>query len=114
MLWMVYTNVGMSFVAARPSKVVQFKDTNARERGSPMLGLVKKIFGDSNEREIKRMLKAVDYINDLEAGIKPLSDEELKGKTMEFRNRLEKGEELDDLLPEAFAVVREAAIACTR
>ncbi|WP_090826848.1 preprotein translocase subunit SecA [Paenibacillus sp. yr247] len=74
-----------------------------------MLGLVKKIFGDSNEREIKRMLKAVDYINELEAGIKPLSDEELKGKTVEFRNRLEKGEELDDLLPEAFAVVREAA-----
>lgn len=74
-----------------------------------MLGLVKKIFGDSNEREIKRMLKAVDYINELEAGIKPLSDEELKEKTTEFRNRLEKGEELDDLLPEAFAVVREAA-----
>ncbi|CAN7153693.1 preprotein translocase subunit SecA [Paenibacillus sp. LjRoot153] len=74
-----------------------------------MLGLVKKIFGDSNEREIKRMLKAVDYINELEAGIKPLSDEELKGKTIEFRERLEKGEEIDDLLPEAFAVVREAA-----
>jgi preprotein translocase subunit SecA len=90
--------------------VVQFKDTNARERGSPMLGLVKKIFGDSNEREIKRMLKAVDYINELEAGIKPLSDEELKGKTIEFRERLEKGEEIDDLLPEAFAVVREAGI----
>jgi preprotein translocase subunit SecA len=75
-----------------------------------MLGLVKKIFGDSNEREIKRMLKTVDYINDLEASIKPLSDEELKGKTNEFRNRLEKGEELDDLLPEAFAVVREAGL----
>lgn len=89
--------------------MVQFKDTNAIERGSPMLGLVKKIFGDSNEREVKRMLKAVDYINELEAGIEPLSDEELRGKTVEFRNRLEKGEELDDLLPEAFAVVREAA-----
>ncbi|NQX70099.1 preprotein translocase subunit SecA [Paenibacillus alba] len=75
-----------------------------------MLGLVKKIFGDSNEREIKRMLKAVDYINELEATIKPLSDEELRGKTVEFRNRLEKGEELDDLLPEAFAVVREAGL----
>ncbi|MDR6553570.1 preprotein translocase subunit SecA [Paenibacillus qinlingensis] len=74
-----------------------------------MLGLVKKIFGDSNEREIKRMLKAVDYINELEASIKPLTDEELKGKTVEFRERLEKGEEIDDLLPEAFAVVREAA-----
>ncbi|GFZ97694.1 protein translocase subunit SecA 1 [Paenibacillus marchantiophytorum] len=75
-----------------------------------MLGLVKKIFGDSNEREIKRMVKAVDYINELEATIKPLSDEELRGKTVEFRNRLEKGEELDDLLPEAFAVVREAGL----
>ncbi|OCT13161.1 preprotein translocase subunit SecA [Paenibacillus pectinilyticus] len=75
-----------------------------------MLGLVKKIFGDSNEREIKRMLKAVDYINELEASIKPLSDEELRGKTIEFRERLEKGEEIDDLLPEAFAVVREAGI----
>ncbi|NOU66718.1 preprotein translocase subunit SecA [Paenibacillus sp. LMG 31461] len=75
-----------------------------------MLGLVKKIFGDSNEREIKRMLKAVDYINELEASIKPLSDEQLKGKTIEFRERLEKGEEIDDLLPEAFAVVREAGI----
>lgn len=90
--------------------MVQFKDTNARERGSPMLGLVKKIFGDSNEREIKRMLKAVDYINELEASIKPLTDEQLKGKTIEFRERLEKGEEIDDLLPEAFAVVREAGI----
>lgn len=75
-----------------------------------MLGLVKKIFGDSNEREIKRMLKAVDYINELETSIKPLTDEELKGKTIEFRERLEKGEEIDDLLPEAFAVVREAGI----
>ncbi|KRE97935.1 preprotein translocase subunit SecA [Paenibacillus sp. Soil766] len=75
-----------------------------------MLGLVKKIFGDSNDREIKRMLKAVDYINELEASIKPLTDEELRGKTIEFRERLEKGEELDDLLPEAFAVVREAGI----
>ncbi|OAS14489.1 preprotein translocase subunit SecA [Paenibacillus oryzisoli] len=75
-----------------------------------MLGLVKKIFGDSNDREIKRMLKAVDYINELEASIKPLTDEELKGKTVEFRERLEKGEEIDDLLPEAFAVVREAGI----
>jgi len=80
-----------------------------RERGSPMLGLVKKIFGDSNEREIKRMLKVVDHINSLEPTVIGLSDEELKGKTLEFRSRLEKGEDLDDLLPEAFAVVREAS-----
>jgi preprotein translocase subunit SecA len=75
-----------------------------------MLGLVKKIFGDSNEREIKRMWKTVDQINELEPSIKALSDEELKGKTAEFKARLEQGEELDDILPEAFAVVREASL----
>jgi preprotein translocase subunit SecA len=74
-----------------------------------MLGLVKKIFGDSNERELKRMWKAVEYINSLEPSIEVLSDEDLRGKTVEFRERLEKGEDLDDLLPEAFAVVREAS-----
>ncbi|WP_159885446.1 preprotein translocase subunit SecA [Paenibacillus puerhi] len=74
-----------------------------------MLGLVKKLFGDQNERELKRMWKAVEYINSLESGIEVLSDDQLKGKTVEFRGRLEKGEELDDLLPEAFAVVREAS-----
>ncbi len=74
-----------------------------------MLGLVKKIFGDSNEREIKRMWKTVDQINALEPTIQALSDEELKDKTAQFRQRLEQGEELDDLLPEAFAVVREAS-----
>lgn len=74
-----------------------------------MLGLVKKIFGDSNERELKRMWKAVEYINSLEPSIEVLSDEELRNKTVEFRERLEKGEELDDLLPEAFAVVRETS-----
>lgn len=74
-----------------------------------MLGLVKKIFGDSNEREIKRLLKTVDYINSLEPSLEPLTDEELKAKTVEFKGRLEQGEDLDDLLPEAFAVVREAS-----
>lgn len=73
-----------------------------------MLELVKKIFGDANEREIKRFTKTVEHINSLEPTIQKLSDEELRGKTDEFRNRLEQGEELDDLLPEAFAVVREA------
>jgi preprotein translocase subunit SecA len=74
-----------------------------------MLGLVKKIFGDTNDRELKRYWKAVEQINALEAEIEPLSDEELRGKTLEFRKRLEDGETLDDLLPEAFAVVREAS-----
>ncbi|OXM86350.1 preprotein translocase subunit SecA [Paenibacillus rigui] len=74
-----------------------------------MLGLVKKIFGDSNEREVKRLWKTVDAINELEPTIEVLSDEELRNKTAEFRERLEQGEDLDDLLPEAFAVVREAS-----
>ncbi|WP_028551016.1 preprotein translocase subunit SecA [Paenibacillus sp. UNC451MF] len=74
-----------------------------------MLGLVKKIFGDSNEREVKRLWKTVDAINQLEPSIEVLSDEELRHKTVEFRERLEQGEDLDDLLPEAFAVVREAS-----
>jgi preprotein translocase subunit SecA len=79
------------------------------ERGKPMLGLVRKIFGDANEREIKRMLKTVERINEWEPTFEALTDEQLGGKTDEFRSRLEKGETIDDLLPEAFAAVREAA-----
>ncbi|MEK0313785.1 preprotein translocase subunit SecA [Cohnella sp. 56] len=76
-----------------------------------MLGIVKKIFGDANEREVKRLSKTVDEINELESSVKGLSDEQLRAKTEEFRNRLNKENfELDDLLPEAFAVVREAAV----
>ncbi|MDF2724872.1 MAG: subunit SecA of preprotein translocase, partial [Paenibacillus sp.] len=75
-----------------------------------MLGLVKKIFGDTNDREVKRLMKTVEIINGLESEIQPLSDDELRNKTVEFRTRLENGEELDDLLPEAFAVVREASV----
>jgi preprotein translocase subunit SecA len=74
-----------------------------------MLGLVKKIFGDANEREIKRLMKAVEHINSLEPQFQALSDDELRGKTAEFKQRLENGEDLDDLLPEAFAAVREAS-----
>ncbi len=74
-----------------------------------MLGLVKKIFGDANEREIKRLSRTVEQINALEPQMAALSDEQLRAKTDEFRNRLAKGETLDDLLPEAFAVVREAS-----
>lgn len=80
-----------------------------RERGLLMLGLVKKMFGDFNEREIKRMLRTVEEINGLEPAMEALSDEQLRAKTDEFRARLDKGETLDDLLPEAFAVVREAS-----
>lgn len=65
-------------------------------------------FFDDNAREIKKYRKRVAVINGLEPAIQALSDEELAGKTSEFRERLEKGESLDSLLPEAFAVVREA------
>lgn len=74
-----------------------------------MLGLVKKIFGDSNDREIKRLMRTVEMINGMEPQMKALSDEELRNKTAEFRSRLEGGTELNELLPEAFAVVREGS-----
>lgn len=74
-----------------------------------MLGLVKKIFGDTNERDVKRLMKTVDIINKLEPDFVALSDEQLQGKTAEFRERIEKGETLDEVLPEAFATVREAS-----
>ncbi|MCL4476961.1 MAG: preprotein translocase subunit SecA [Nitrospirae bacterium] len=72
-------------------------------------GMLKKIFGTKNEREMKRLWPMVDRINALEPRISSLSDEQLKAKTPEFRSRLEGGETLDDLLPEAFAVVREVS-----
>ncbi|MBE0503378.1 MAG: preprotein translocase subunit SecA [Desulfuromonadales bacterium] len=74
-----------------------------------MLGnILKKVFGSQSERELKRLQPLVDQINALEAKIVALSDEQLRSKTDEFRGRLTKGEALDALLPEAFAVVREA------
>ena len=66
-----------------------------------------KVFGTANAREIKRLTPAVAQINALEPSIAALSDDQLRGRTAEFRLRLEQGETLDDLLPEAFAVVRE-------
>ncbi len=68
-----------------------------------------KIFGTYSEREIKRIMPIVKKVNSLEEIIEKLSDEELKQKTEEFKGRLKKGETLDDILPEAFAVVREAS-----
>ena len=73
------------------------------------MGMVNKIFGTHSDREIKRINKLVDQIEALDESMQKLSDEELKGKTEEFKKRLENGETLDDLLVEAFAVVREAA-----
>ena len=70
--------------------------------------LLKKLFGSKNEREVKRMLKTVKAVNALEEQMLALSDEQLRAKTAEFRERLAKGETLDQLLPEAFAVAREA------
>jgi len=72
-------------------------------------GILKKLFGTKNEREIKRLLPVVERINALEPGISSLTDSQLKDKTPEFKRRLEEGESIDDLLPEAFAVVREAS-----
>src|SRR5439155_25587479 len=64
---------------------------------------------DSNEAELRRLKKVVVRINALEAGTTALSDDALRARTAEFRDRLAKGETLDDILPEAFAVVRDAA-----
>ena len=75
-----------------------------------MLGkIARKIFGSANDRFIKKQYKIVNQINALEPDFIKLSDEQLKAKTEEFRQRIKNGETLDDLLPEAFACVREAA-----
>ncbi|MGE8393102.1 preprotein translocase subunit SecA [Pseudomonas sp. BIGb0427] len=70
--------------------------------------LLKKLFGSKNEREVKRMLKTVQIVNAFEEQMVALSDEQLRAKTAAFKERLAKGETLDQLLPEAFAVAREA------
>jgi len=74
-----------------------------------MLGFAKKLFGSSNDRKVKMMSARVAKINALEPEYAALSDEALKAKTDEFKARLAKGESLEDLMPEAFAVVREAS-----
>lgn len=71
--------------------------------------IIKKIFGTKNDRELKRIKPLVQRVNDLEPSIKKLSDSELQRKTVEFKERLARGESLDSILPEAFAVVREAS-----
>ncbi|SAH90735.1 preprotein translocase subunit secA [Bordetella ansorpii] len=73
-----------------------------------MVSLLKKLIGSRNDRLLKQYRKLVNQINGLEPKISALSDEELAAKTQEFRNRVQQGSSLDDLLPEAFAVVREA------
>ena len=73
------------------------------------MGLMEKIFGDINTKEVKKVEKIADQVMALEDQMAALTDEELKAKTPEFKERLASGETLDDLLPEAFAVCREAA-----
>jgi len=73
------------------------------------MGIINKLFGDANSKEIKKIQPLVDKINALESSIQTLSDEGLKAKTAHFKQRLAEGETLDDLLPEAFAIVREVS-----
>ena len=75
-----------------------------------MIGnILKKIFGTKNDREVKRIRKIVAAINSLEPDFEKLTDEQLKEKTAIFKERLAKGETLDDIMVEAFATVREAS-----
>ncbi|MFW6299788.1 MAG: preprotein translocase subunit SecA, partial [Oceanicaulis sp.] len=74
-----------------------------------MLNIARKLFGSSNDRTVKKMRPTVERINALEPDFEALDDDQLKAKTAEFRERFERGESLDQLLPEAFAAVREAA-----
>ena len=73
------------------------------------MGIIKKMFGSYSEKEIKRIMPLVDKIEELEEDYKKLSDDELRAKTDEFKKRLNDGESLEDILPEAFATVREAS-----
>ena len=72
--------------------------------------LLSKIFGSSNSRKLKKLGKVVAQINALEEGVKALSDADLAAKTPEFASRIEAGESVESLLPEAFAVAREASV----
>lgn len=78
-------------------------------KGSEDMGIIEKVFGSYSSKEIKRIIPIVDKIEAFDKEIQSLTDDELKNKTIEFRERLQKGETLDDILPEAFATVREAA-----
>jgi preprotein translocase subunit SecA len=75
-----------------------------------MIGsLIKKIVGSKNERELRRIQPLVDKINEMESKISPLNDDQLRAQTSEFKERIERGESVEEILPEAFAVVRETA-----
>ena len=82
-----------------------------KDKNKIMIGkVIKGIFGSKNERELKRMAPQVEAINRLEPQFQALSDAQIQSKTTEFKERLLRGEPLDDLLPEAFAAVREASV----
>src|SRR5699024_9978642 len=74
-----------------------------------MLAKLKSLFGDGNKRELKKLEQIADQIEAIESDFENLSDDELRGKTQEFKERYQKGESLDDLLVEAYAVVREGS-----
>lgn len=74
------------------------------------MNIIEKVFGTHSQREVKRIIPVIDRINSYEEGIKALSDKELREKTDEFRKKLAEGQTLDDIMPEAFAVVREAGV----
>ena len=74
------------------------------------MGFFEKIFGTHSQNELKRIYPIVDQIEALDAEMQKLTDEELRNKTREFKERLAEGETLDDILPEAYAVVREGAV----
>ena len=74
------------------------------------MGFMDRLLGNTSEQQIKKIRPLVKRINELEGSMQALSDEQLRAKTDEFRARLANGETLDSLLPEAFAVVREAAV----
>jgi preprotein translocase subunit SecA len=76
--------------------------------------IFRKLFGSDNDRTLKRIRPLVSLINDFEPSVQPLTDEELRAKTAAFREKLSQGASLDDILPEAFAVVREASRRTTR
>ena len=73
------------------------------------MGFLEKVFGTYSEREVKKLQSIADKIEALDEGMQKLTDEELQAKTVEFKERIQKGESLDSLLPEAFAVCREAS-----
>ena len=89
----------------RPMDILLSKGCGNEEK----MSVIEKIFGTHSSRELKRIEPLVDKIEALRPTMQALSDEELRGKTEEYKKRLNNGETLDDLLPEAYATVREAA-----